>query len=67
MAEPEHLPDDADLEGAEAALRRAFESARELGRRTHTPVWVLRDGRLVDLTAEEERRAGYVDPARPVD
>jgi hypothetical protein len=57
MTEPEQLPEDADLEDAEAALQRAFERARELGRRTHTPAWVLREGHLVDLTAEEERRA----------
>ncbi len=37
------------LAGIEAALRRAALRARELGQRTNTPVWVLRQGRMVDV------------------
>ena len=48
---------DPDLKHSEAALRRAAERARELGRRTNTPVWVIREGRLVDLTKEGEKSA----------
>ena len=43
---------DKDLEGIDAALRRAARRARELGEQTGTPVYVLRDGKIVDLTAE---------------
>jgi predicted ABC-type ATPase len=42
---------DRDMEGAEAALRRAARRARELGERTGTPVCVLRGMEVVDLTA----------------
>jgi hypothetical protein len=49
--------EDSDLKYTEAALRRAAERARELGRRTNTPVWVVREGRLVDLTEEDEKLA----------
>ena len=43
---------DQDMEGVEAALRRAARRARELGEQTGTPVYVVRDGKIVDLTAE---------------
>lgn len=43
--------EDRDMEGVEAALRRAARRARELGEQTGTPVYVLRDGEIVDLTA----------------
>ena len=36
-------------QGREAALRRAAKKALELGMRTNTPVWVIRDGKIVDL------------------
>jgi hypothetical protein len=41
---------------AGAAMRRAARRARELGRKTGTPVYVLRNGRIVDLTAEWKRQ-----------
>lgn len=44
--------EDADIAGIEAALRRAARRARELGERTGTPVYILRDGKIVDLTRE---------------
>lgn len=44
--------EDRDMEGVDAALRRAARRARELGEQTGTPVYVLRDGEIVDLTAE---------------
>ncbi len=43
---------DRDMEGVDAALRRAARRARELGEQTGTPVYVVRDGEIVDLTAE---------------
>ena len=39
--------------GIDAAMNRAAERAREIGRRTGTPVWILVDGKLVDALAEE--------------
>jgi hypothetical protein len=47
---------DPDLQGAIVALRRASRRALELGLRTGTPVWVIKDGRIVDLTKEKGRK-----------
>ena len=47
---------DWDLRGVEAALRRAAQRARELGERTKTPVYVLRDGKIVNLLAENAQQ-----------
>ena len=44
---------DRDMEGVDAALHRAARRARELGEQTGTPVYVMRDGEIVDLTAEK--------------
>jgi hypothetical protein len=35
------------------ALRRAARRARELGARTGTPVYVIQDNRMVDLTKQD--------------
>ena len=35
------------------ALRRAAKRALELGMQTGTPVWVMKKGKLVDLTKEK--------------
>lgn len=51
-AEPRKLRD-PDFVKAEEALQRAAEKARELSRQTNTPFIVLRDGKIVDLNAEE--------------
>jgi hypothetical protein len=45
---------DRDLRQVEIALRRAAAKARELGRMTGTPVFVFRQGKIVDLTREAE-------------
>jgi hypothetical protein len=45
---------DADLRRVEIALRRAAAKARKLGRLTKTPVVVLREGKIIDLTEEAE-------------
>jgi hypothetical protein len=52
MIRKAHQSKDPDILAADAALRRAALRARELGRKTDTPVYVLRNGRIVDLTAE---------------
>ena len=48
---------DADLAAVGKALQRAANRAKELGLRTNTPVYVDRNGKTVDLTAESRRRA----------
>ena len=44
------------------ALRRATRRARELGARTGTPVYVIQDNRIVDLTKQD--RAVRQEPPR---
>jgi len=46
---------DADIRGSAAALRRAARRALKKGLETGTPVWVLKKGRIVDLTREVRR------------
>jgi diaminopimelate decarboxylase len=46
---PNGQPKDRDIAGSKAALTRAAEQALALARRTGTPCWVMRDGKLVDL------------------
>ncbi len=47
---------DPDMVASLPALRRAAKRALELGLRTNTPVWVMRDGKMVDLAKEVRRR-----------
>ncbi len=42
-------PKDRDIAGSTAALKRAAKQALALARRTGTPCWVMRDGKLVDI------------------
>ncbi|OGA52067.1 MAG: hypothetical protein A3F74_22950 [Betaproteobacteria bacterium RIFCSPLOWO2_12_FULL_62_58] len=42
-------PKDKDLLGAHAALKRAARRALETARRTGTPCYVMRHGKLVDI------------------
>ena len=46
---------DPDLAKVGVALKRAAANARELGFATNTPVYVYRDGKIVDLVAEPPR------------
>jgi hypothetical protein len=62
MSDEQNKIRDPDLRHVEAALRRAAAKARELGRRTNTPVYILRDGKIVDLTAEAEAQATDAGP-----
>jgi hypothetical protein len=45
------------------ALRRAARRARELGARTGTPVYVIQDHRIVDLTKQD--RAVHEKAVKP--
>jgi hypothetical protein len=47
---------DPDIRASFKALRRAARKALELGLKTGTPVWVVKDGELVDQTLEFRRR-----------
>jgi hypothetical protein len=49
---------DKDLIGSLAAIRRAALAAREMAVRTDTAIIVLRDGKMVRITAEELRKSG---------
>ncbi|MFA7243599.1 MAG: hypothetical protein WC091_26125 [Sulfuricellaceae bacterium] len=51
--EKPNLPKDSDLIGALSALRRAAQRARQIAQQTHTPCYILRDGRLVDIAQEK--------------
>lgn len=53
------VPQDQDIEGSAAALRRVARRARELGEQTGTPVYVLGDGKVIDLTAENSVKKGH--------
>ncbi|HXQ69114.1 MAG TPA: hypothetical protein VN844_01440 [Pyrinomonadaceae bacterium] len=45
-------PDSRATADITRALRRAAKRALELGMQTGTPVWVMKKGKLVDLTKE---------------
>ena len=47
------LPKDSDLANVEKALKRAAKTARELARKTHTPCYVVKDGKIVNVAEQE--------------
>jgi len=49
---------DPDIIASEAALRRAARRARRIGLETGTPVYVLKKGRIIDLTKRRRRSRG---------
>ena len=46
---------DPDIIASEKALRRAARRALEIGLRTGTPVYVIKKGKIVDLTEQHRR------------
>jgi hypothetical protein len=54
---------EAETNATLRALRRAARRAREVGARTGTPVYVIRDDRIVDLTKQD--RQTHRQPSRP--
>ncbi len=58
MKRPTAKSNDSGPESALKALRRAAKRARELGVRTGTPVYVIRDHQIVDLTEKEPTNGG---------
>jgi hypothetical protein len=55
---------DKDTGATLRALRRAARRARELGARTGTPVYVIRDHRIVDLTKQDLASRGKAIESR---
>ena len=49
---------DPDILGSYPALRRAAKRALELGLKTGTPVYVIKGGKIVDLTKERRGKRG---------
>jgi len=56
MTAKKNLPKDADLVNVEKALKRAAKTARELAKKTHTPCYVIKEGKIVNVA---ERHADY--------
>jgi hypothetical protein len=56
MTKKQHGSKDPDIIGSEAALRRAAKRALQIGLETGTPVYVLKDGKIVDLTKRYRRK-----------
>jgi hypothetical protein len=50
---------DPDIIASEKALRRAAKRALEIGLQTGTPVYVLKNGKITDLTKEYRRKAKH--------
>ena len=48
---------DADIIASEKALRRAAKRALEIGIQTGTPVYVVKEGKIIDLTKEYRHNA----------
>ena len=47
---------DPDLQGALAALQRAAQQAREIAIQTNTGIVVVKDGKIVHISADELRQ-----------
>jgi hypothetical protein len=56
MIKRTHGSKDPDIVASEAALRRAAKRALQIGLETGTPVYVLEDGKIVDLTKRHRRK-----------
>ena len=56
MSEPLQGSKDPDILASMKALRRAAKRALQLGMETGTPVYVLRHGKIVDLTKQRRKR-----------
>ena len=56
MAKKQNRSKDPDIIFSEKALRRAARRALQIGLETGTPVWVIKRGKIVDLTQEYRRK-----------
>jgi hypothetical protein len=56
MVEKQNGSKDPDIISSEKALRRAARRALQIGLETGTPVWVIKRGKIFDLTKEYRRK-----------
>ena len=56
MTRKSHGSKDPDIIASETALRRAAKRALQIGLDTGTPVYVLIDGKIVDLTRQHRSK-----------
>jgi len=56
MSESVHRSKHPDILASMKALRRAAKRALQLGLETGTPVYVLKRGKIVDLTKQRRKR-----------
>jgi len=47
---------DPDMIASLPALRRAARRALQVGLQTGTPVWVMEDGKIVDIAKRQQRK-----------
>jgi hypothetical protein len=50
------LPKDSELVGVDRVLKRAARKAKELAAKTHTPLYVFENGKIVDLSKQKQKR-----------
>jgi hypothetical protein len=50
----EKLPKDPDLLGSVQAMKRSAANALKLARRTHTPCYVVKDGKIVNVAERQK-------------
>lgn len=58
LLSPGNEMQDPDLKNASAALERAAARARELARQTHTPLYVMRNGRVENIEVSARPSVG---------
>lgn len=51
------MPTDVDFLGAQQAIKRAAQRAREIAEATNTPCYVMQDGKIVDIAKKPLREA----------
>jgi len=50
----EKLPKDPDLLGSVQAMKRSAANALKLARKTHTPCYVIKDGKIVNVAERQK-------------
>lgn len=51
------VPENAEFVAIDAALKRAAKAAHTLARKTKTPCYIWKDGKIVDITIREKAPA----------
>ncbi|OGT98618.1 MAG: hypothetical protein A2079_00435 [Geobacteraceae bacterium GWC2_48_7] len=57
MSRKSKMPLNTEFAGIDAALKRAAKAAHLLARKTKTPCYIWKDGRIVDITAKQNTPA----------